>query len=84
MRRVTEEWAHRKCGWKHSAKGSAAALGHDLRAATSALTNSAFSWKFAGRIVRGHAPPPTAPNTLLWGALQSLAGHCLAVAVALH
>jgi hypothetical protein len=20
MHRVTEEWAHRKCGWKHSAK----------------------------------------------------------------
>ena|SRR5215208_7685796 len=28
MHRVTKEWTHRKCGWKHSAKGEADALGH--------------------------------------------------------
>ncbi len=46
MHRVSEEWTHRQCGWKHSAKGRAVALDHS-GAATAALTKSAFSWKFA-------------------------------------
>jgi hypothetical protein len=47
MHRVTEEWTHRKCGWKHSAKDMEPLPRPPIRAAKSALTNSAFSWKFA-------------------------------------
>ena len=42
-----EEWAHRKCGWKHSAKDEEPLHSTTKGAATSALTNCAFSWKFA-------------------------------------
>ena len=45
--RVTEEWAHQKCGWKHSAKDTEPLRSTTKGAATSALTECAFSWKFA-------------------------------------
>ena len=47
MHRVTEEWAHRECGWKHSAKDTEPLRSTTKGAATSALTKCAFSWKFA-------------------------------------
>jgi hypothetical protein len=48
MHRVTRELAHQECGWKHSGGHGVVALDHE-GTATSALTNSAFSWKFAGQ-----------------------------------
>jgi hypothetical protein len=45
MHRVTRELAHQECAWKHSEGHGVVAL--DTEPATSALTECAFSWKFA-------------------------------------
>jgi hypothetical protein len=55
MHRVTGERAHRKCGWKHSAKDTESLRSATKGAATSALTECAFSWKFACSPVRNRS-----------------------------
>jgi hypothetical protein len=82
MHRVTEEWAHRESADGSIARRTRSRCTQPPRAATSALTKCAFSWKFAlkefpevrrhGVLGSTHGPGPVLiiPTNALWALLE--------------